>query len=390
MSTRCPRCRLCGLALLCTVLGALIASAPHAEPFAPPGNPVVTAVSSNPEVDAVITVSVSNLASWAAFPGDDPWKLVPYMDGLSVDGNYPIAVDVTRGRLQYHLRITDRNKETWIDLLGPPVLTRAISFTVGLERGDPFATRLDEQHPATLVVMEGQWVVIAVILIIVIASLCVWLGVTTDIFRDTDLAIIPAGGRRPFSLVKVQMGFWFLLIFDSYLALWVITGEANTLNSSVLMLLGISAGAALGDVLISRSIASSAGPGGDAASSMPDSLPRQAAVPAASPAAGADDGFSGDAGPSPPSPASTRSRARIQGFLLDLLSDEHGVAFHRLQMLAWTTAIGIVFLSDVYYDLTMPQLGSNLLSLMGLSSGTYLGFRIPEAKQQAQTSTRAT
>jgi hypothetical protein len=39
-----------------------------------------------------------------------------------------------------------------------------------------------------------------------------------------------------------------------------------------------------------------------------------------------------------------------------------------------------MFVSAVYNNLTMPELSATLLGLMGISSGTYIGFKLPEQK----------
>ena len=51
-----------------------------------------------------------------------------------------------------------------------------------------------------------------------------------------------------------------------------------------------------------------------------------------------------------------------QGWLSDILSDEHGVSFHRVQMAAWTIAMVGVFVVAVWrtfamaeFDATMPR-----------------------------------
>ena len=46
------------------------------------------------------------------------------------------------------------------------------------------------------------------------------------------------------------MAFWFFLIYASYLTIWLITGALDTITSSLLALMGISAGTALGEALI--------------------------------------------------------------------------------------------------------------------------------------------
>jgi hypothetical protein len=67
-------------------------------------------------------------------------------------------------------------------------------------------------------------------------------------------------------------------------------------------------------------------------------------------------------------------------FLRDILSDSSGYSFHRFQIFAWTIVLGIIFVSSVYNNLNMPEFSPTLLGLMGLSSGTYIGFKFPEKK----------
>ena len=47
-------------------------------------------------------------------------------------------------------------------------------------------------------------------------------------------------------------------------------------------------------------------------------------------------------------------------------------------MFVWTLVLGIIFIASVYNNLSMPEFSSTLLGLMGISSGTYLGFKVPE------------
>ena len=67
-----------------------------------------------------------------------------------------------------------------------------------------------------------------------------------------------------------------------------------------------------------------------------------------------------------------------QGFLNDVLTDEVGISFHRFQMFIWTIVVAIIFITAVYDQLAMPEFSATLLALMGISSGTYLGFMITE------------
>ena len=79
-----------------------------------------------------------------------------------------------------------------------------------------------------------------------------------------------------------------------------------------------------------------------------------------------------------------RWRAQHWGqLLLDLLSEQdvsmgenRVVTFHRFQIVVWTLILGVVFVSEVLTKLAMPVFDNTLLTLMGISSGTYLGFKV--------------
>jgi hypothetical protein len=69
------------------------------------------------------------------------------------------------------------------------------------------------------------------------------------------------------------------------------------------------------------------------------------------------------------------------GFWKDLATDDRGaVALDRLQMVVWTILLGGLFLHSVLVYVTMPDFSTTLLALMGVSSGTYIGFKMPQAR----------
>jgi type II secretory pathway pseudopilin PulG len=76
----------------------------------------------------------------------------------------------------------------------------------------------------------------------------------------------------------------------------------------------------------------------------------------------------------PASPTSPTSK----GVIADLLSDGDGVSFHRFQIVVWTIVLGLVFIWAVYRNISMPEFDASLLTLMGISAGTYIGFKFPE------------
>ncbi len=67
-----------------------------------------------------------------------------------------------------------------------------------------------------------------------------------------------------------------------------------------------------------------------------------------------------------------------EGLLSDILGDGGDMSFHRFQMVAWTIVLAAIFCSTAYSQLAMPNFDPALLGLMGIRSGTYVGFKFPE------------
>jgi ABC-type Mn2+/Zn2+ transport system permease subunit len=71
-------------------------------------------------------------------------------------------------------------------------------------------------------------------------------------------------------------------------------------------------------------------------------------------------------------------RLASNGYLTDVLTDVNGISLHRFQLVAWTIIIGAIFVVDVYRNLALPTFDATILALLGISAGTYLGFKVPE------------
>jgi outer membrane murein-binding lipoprotein Lpp len=354
------------------------------------------------ELDDIVEVFVENLEPWAENQNHDPNKLVPYINGRAIKANYPDEIHLERGRLIFHLQITPESRDPWIDLLGEPAAThRPVTFSIGPENGSAFDSVYLRDNMVPLTVISPLYGIIALLVILVTLILLLWLCRTTNIIREPGPPPVP-GKHRPYNLGRAQMAFWFFLIYASYMTIWLITSALDTITASLLALMGISAGTALGEALIDNgkeqaktnqvqdltaqkqaleqtltevqpqveaantSVASSVT---DQANR--DSLNRQL-VEGRTRLGQIDQQLRTIAADAPPTVSS--------GFLRDILSDGSGYSFHRFQIFAWTIVLGIIFVSSVYNDLTMPEFSPTLLGLMGLSAGTYIGFKFPEQK----------
>lgn len=377
---------------------------PAAQPTASPAPspPVVTEVLGNVELDDIVEIHIANLEKWTqANEANDASKLVPYINGRAIKGNYPEELHLERGRLIYHLEITPENKKVWIDLLGAPKSMReAATLSVGLEDGSAFDSFHEREHPVTLTVISPVYGLVALAIILATLALLLWLVRNTNIIREPGPA--PAlGKRRPYNLGRAQMAFWFFLIYSSYIAIWLITNALDTITTSLLALMGISAGTALGEALIDN------GKDTTKTNQLQDLTAEKQALDESISQTQADLDAIDPATASATDVANreslvrqlTDTRTRINqldqqlrtlnsqqsattsaGFIRDILSDSSGYSFHRFQIFAWTIVLGIIFVSSVYNNLTMPEFSTTLLGLMGLSAGTYIGFKFPEQK----------
>lgn len=69
------------------------------------------------------------------------------------------------------------------------------------------------------------------------------------------------------------------------------------------------------------------------------------------------------------------------GFLTDIISDENGISIHRLQNVIWTAIVGVIYIYYVIINSKIPDgtiINNDLLGLMGISAGTYLGLKTTE------------
>ncbi|WP_280154207.1 hypothetical protein [Piscinibacter sp. XHJ-5] len=341
---------------MATAAGAAPAGDAAAEPA-----PRVVQLGGELRVGRPIDVHVAGLEAWAAHPGNSAWQLVPYLNGRPLKSVYPTSVNLRTGRLQYDLSVKEDNRGVWVDVLSPPTLTRHIRFSVGAERGDPLDTDYTlEKQPASLVVLEPHWAVLSLAVVAVGALLFLRLAMTTSLL--TEAYVDPAGqAASRYSLAKVQMALWFFVIFGGFILIWLATGNYATVNVSVVSLLGISAGTAVGDAYLrSRTM---------------DPLLAERIVVREGTTELVIDAL-------PPQPRSNRLLA-LRAFFRDLMCDGNGYSIYRFQMFVWTLALSIIFVAQVYYHLAMPTFTPELLYLLGLSSGTYVANSVPEIRHQA-------
>jgi hypothetical protein len=140
----------------------------------------------------------------------------------------------------------------------------------------------------------------------------------------------------PYSLGRLQMAWWFLIVTGGIALMYVSTGTLFKIPESVLWLIGVSVTTAgIGYAIDNRK--------------SPKKLPRMS-----------------------------------ESCLKDVLTDmQGGDTFYRWQMLVATLLLGLVFVIELVRNFVMTDFDMTMLGLMGISAGTYLGFKWPERSPAA-------
>ena len=240
-----------------------------------------------------------------------------------------------------------------------------------------------------LQIASPAWTYIAIAIYLLVVAILAVLAGRTDLVRDTG-GCRRADGLRPFSLARAQMAFWFLVIIGASLFLWLATGTWHILNDTCLWLIGIGSGTALGSAVISEADVS-------AKQDQPNPLARKRGQNLADFKTSLDDEIKKqttalDAATTAEAKAPIQVRldallaqktdlARMPNrgwkrLMNDWLTDGDVYSFHRYQMLAWTLVLGLFFIAKVWSKWELPTFDGTTLALLGITSGTYLGFKL--------------
>lgn len=346
-------------------------------------------------LDDLITLRVENLPTLVQQskclirePTCQKQEIIMFLNGRPVTGEYPEVIKPEADLVQFHLSREAGNDDLWGDLLGGPVgFVKPVNISVGLENGYP----LEGAQTFEFVVIHqwGFWSCLFLVAAVLFSIF--YLGHRTTLLRASGPKRSD-NKLRAYSLDRVQLAFWFVLVVTSFLLIWLITGEYSTITSSALVLIGIGAGTALGATLVDNSKTATV------ADQLTDYQAEKTAL--VNRINELKSSLAADSSNPPPQVASDlqteldskQTRLNVvnamlaqlqtgseippsQGFLRDILSDNGDISFHRMQIAIWTIVLGIIFVNSVYERLAMPEFSGTLLALMGISSGTYLGFK---------------
>lgn len=263
---------------------------------------------------------------------DKPRKFFLYVNGVKS----PLTAEAKPISASQQLSFTLSHSENaasdigkfWREAFAVKIDQGRIAARIGL--GDGVAAPLyfaPEKDAPSIVLYEPQFRFTALFAFAAILWWLVRLCTSTGLLRD---------GSDPaatYSLARVQMMFWFVLVATGFIYIWVVAGQwLNVLNSTAFTLLAI-AGVATG------------------AAAAIDRNPDAAAVP--------------------PKPS--------RGLLTDIAADTNGnIQLQRIQMILWTVILGLIFLWVFATRLELVSFDENLLALAGIVNGVYVGLKTQE------------
>ncbi len=333
-----------------------------------------------------VIVSVCHLEDLVKQAAAEQQPITLYMEGLDT-GNQVSGIDIQAGTITFILGRDADNKKLWQPYLYGALFdeTASIHVSCGI-RGERALPRAEGANMTlTLHKIFVDWTVIVwAILLIAVMLLLLMFARSSDMLRDGPAI---AGVKQSYSLGRTQMAWWFFLILVGYVYIWIITGDRDTIPASLLGLMGISAATALTAVAVSPSGNPRRKLLDDEIAAVDASLQQIAAdLPAANDTVKAallkkQAEFENERGQLIIERDSLTTIVPSEGIWKDLVTNEEGsVALDRFQVIVWTVVLGGVFLNSVLWDLTMPEFNATLLALMGISSGTYIGFKLPQQK----------
>ncbi|MBT1690484.1 hypothetical protein [Dawidia soli] len=154
---------------------------------------------------------------------------------------------------------------------------------------------------------------------------------------------VTARFQASYSFGKTQMAFWTFIVVSSFIYIWAYTTDLNSINTTALILLGISS----------------------------TTLAAASAVSKQKEIAAAGNGTAGEL---------VESRLTTGSFFKDILSDAYGININRFQVFIFNVVFGVAFIRSVIFDYSMPLFDETQLLLLGISNGTYVFLKTTESK----------
>ncbi|HWI85336.1 MAG TPA: hypothetical protein VNT42_03295 [Sphingomonas sp.] len=232
----------------------------------------------------------------------------------------------------------DANSATaayWRALLAAPASKGRIALRIGLaEQGQPAPlvnlgqVNVGGARESVTFLLYTPWLMYCT----GAALAAILLGLLGLAYQTTLLRVGTHVGDA-YSLALVQMAVWLVLTTAGFIYIWLVTGQyLNVFTPGLFVLVGISGATATASQLLNRG----------------------------------------------------QQAPRSNGFFYDIAGAWQGgeVQLQRLQIIAWTVILALIFCWNVIAQLTLTSFDANLLVLTGIANGVYVSLKPQETRQQ--------
>jgi hypothetical protein len=334
-------------------------------------------------------------------------KIGLYINDLFFKDLPPMAVVGRENAVMFHLVRTDSNRDAWSVLFAKKTFSlkrnatcsedpdNVIRLAVGFDDGTQVSPNVD----ACLEYFPNGWSAVGLLLgALVLIAATLFLAFTTSMLRDPGFT--ESGKKTTWSLARFQMALWFTTVVCGVLFTYAVTGDITPIPDGALILMGIGAGTAVSAFAMDAVNI----PGSKAdyevvkaqqaaldktATAAADLVTKAKALTPVDPKLADLEKAAADTKKAADDNTAKRksfeaSATRI--FIFDVLCDGNGIAFHRLQVFAWTMTYWFMFIVAIWHKITLIDFGVTQLALMGISGATYLGFKLGEKPKQPDAS----
>jgi hypothetical protein len=263
--------------------------------------------------------------------------------------------------IEFQISRLEDSRSEWNAILESTSKTREVKISVGCPNGQEIPSLKDFKAQIHLWHLNRIFVVIFPFIILLFSLFLCW---KSPLLRTSGIT-----EKRAYSLAKTQLAWWFYIVFISFLSLFIVTGNySNILTQQSIILLGIGSLTTLGSSIVDDNIT--------------------------------DENFKIDnqykinelekerieltrGKPLGWKLSLTQNKNKLDKYELqsknifqDIVTDSKGqVNLHRYQMVIWTTLLGCIFIYEVFTKFQMPEFDAILLTLQGISSGTYITLK---------------
>jgi len=358
---------------------------------------VVNTLSENNE----ILITISNPKDFLLSRPSDKTELILYADGFPLKGmstdyfkeigrqylNDPAKCWPDSMRIPFVFTRDTSNEEAWNSMFKLTEWYKnqnTFEMSLGWSGMFPLKVKVsDKPHMVTvLFYSKGSFWGFSILYGLVLACF-VLLCKYTGLIRDPDYVndpdhLNPANG--PFSLAQTQLAFWSVIVVGGFCYIWLLTGQADSLNTSILLLLGISGGTTGAASFIDYYKKTSLQKSADTQAQIQQEQQAQSQQVQTQ---GQPQQASAAASVAPAAIPNTVKRHR--NFILDILSDGVNMSVQRTQTALWNLVLGLYFIWYVVMSKSMPDFDNTVLVLAGVSSVLYVGSKGPENPQTKPT-----